>query len=87
MNVNTVARGVRFASTAVPAPGAGMNAIRTWGPVGAWLRDQPNLVPGTQKVFAASKEYTYKKTDKDKMIVTTAIGVTVVAVVLAARGM
>jgi hypothetical protein len=80
MQVNRVARGVRYASTDA------FQAIRTMGPLGRALKDAPNHVPEKQKFFGASKEFTHKKAESDKIVVTAGIALTVLGVVLATRG-
>ncbi len=53
-----------FATASAPSP----NAIRGFGPLGKWLRDQPNKVPEMQKHFQTAQAHTYLKKDTDKFI-------------------
>jgi hypothetical protein len=77
-----ITTGVRsFSSTA-----ARSNVIRTWGPVGSWLRDLPNHVPETQRAFAASHSYTFEKKSTDKVILAGIFGTLTVGTIIAGKG-
>ncbi len=63
-----------------------LNLIRSWGPVGAFLRDQKSLVPETQRAFKASPQFTFLKKDTDKATLALAFGVVGLGLILAGRG-
>jgi hypothetical protein len=78
--------GSRAFATAPAAPAPSMSMIRTFGPVGKWLRDQPNLVPEGQKFFQASHEPTYMKKGSDKLVVMVALSSVGLGLVMALKG-
>jgi hypothetical protein len=85
--MSRVARlGSRAFATAPAAPAPSMSMIRTFGPVGKWLRDQPNLVPEGQKFFQASHEPTYMKKGSDKLVVMVALSSVGLGLVMALKG-
>ena len=64
-----------------------LSVLRSWGPVGKWLRDQKNLVPETQKQFAAKQgTFTFLKKDSDRLLMGISGSVLLIGTVLMARG-
>ncbi len=75
-----------FASAAATAPKADLNIIRSWGPVGKWLRDQKNHVPEDQKFFQQAHGFTFAKKDSDKLVLGVVAGGTLIGLTLMLRG-
>jgi hypothetical protein len=64
-----------------------MSILRSWGPVGKWLRDQKNLVPETQKQFHAKNgTFTFLKKDSDRLLLGISGGALLIGTILMGRG-
>jgi hypothetical protein len=62
------------------------NPLRTWGPVGAFLRDQPNKIGAEQQFFAHKPAHTYWAKPADAGRVRAVWGLASLAAVIAVGG-